>query len=355
MLFYLRRVNDAFARAGSWLATFGRRARHTLGRRLILVPLLCIISVLLYSGYVTQWKLFVIFDQGEMKVHGTYTRDYEAVLAEAGINLQSVDKASIPKGQISGIAAEIKLIRTAEVTVTLDGVTVPVTTLGGTVAEALQKAGYVPGSYDIIEPPPNTPVEDGMAIAVTRIEIRTVYEHFDIPFETIEQDSQYVNFGVSVTTVEGEDGRRTVEYEVVLQDGKEILKKELSDEIVKEAVAEVIVTGTGGTVKLKDGTNKRYTKRIDVICTAYTTERQVNKYNAIGNVARVGTIAVDPKYIPLRTNVYVTSRNGSWHYGEARTEDTGGKIKENIIDLYFDTWNECIQFGRRSGYLYILE
>jgi 3D (Asp-Asp-Asp) domain-containing protein len=53
--------------------------------------------------------------------------------------------------------------------------------------------------------------------------------------------------------------------------------------------------------------------------------------------------------------VVVTSRNGSWHYGEAIAEDTGGDpIKGYAIDLFFDTWEECRQFGVRNGYLYIL-
>ena len=68
----------------------------------------------------------------------------------------------------------------------------------------------------------------------------------------------------------------------------------------------------------------------------------------------MGTIAVDPTVIPLRTQVYVTSRDGSWVYGRAIAEDTGKGIKGNIIDLFFDTYVECITFGIRNGYLYIL-
>jgi 3D (Asp-Asp-Asp) domain-containing protein len=94
---------------------------------------------------------------------------------------------------------------------------------------------------------------------------------------------------------------------------------------------------------------------MEVVCTAYTTERQTNKLNALGRTARLGTIAVDPSVIPLRSRVFVTSRNGTWVYGEAVAEDTGGKIEGNIIDLFMDTHDECIRFGRRTGYLYILE
>ena len=33
----------------------------------------------------------------------------------------------------------------------------------------------------------------------------------------------------------------------------------------------------------------------------------------------------------------------------------GGVIKGNIVDLYYDTYNECIQFGRRKAVVYVLE
>lgn len=46
--------------------------------------------------------------------------------------------------------------------------------------------------------------------------------------------------------------------------------------------------------------------------------------------------------------------DGSFVYGCATAEDTGGAIKGNIIDLYFDTEDECWNFGRRAVNVYIL-
>ena len=38
----------------------------------------------------------------------------------------------------------------------------------------------------------------------------------------------------------------------------------------------------------------------------------------------------------------------------ATAEDIGGSIKGNIIDLYFDTFDECWIFGIRDCTVYIL-
>jgi 3D (Asp-Asp-Asp) domain-containing protein len=357
----LRRFADALGRTGAWFALFGRRLRYALTRRFVLAPVLAIVSLLFYAHYVTQFNFFIIFDQDRVTVHGTYTRDPELVLAEAGIFIDRADYVSLPQGLLSGGAAEIQIVRTSEVTVsvTLFGAAARVTLSGGTVADALAAAGYASdlreNVRDVITPASATPLEEGMEIAVIRYIVLTKVEIEDIPFDIIEQTSSSVNAGTSVITVEGELGQLESTYEVVLRDGEEIHRTEPRETLLKEPVTQIVVNGTGGTIRLQCGTYRRYTRRLEIVATAYTTERQVNKINAIGNIARVGTIAVDPKVIPLRIEVFVTSRNGTWVYGLARTEDTGGKIKGNIIDLYFDTWDECIQFGRRTGYLYILE
>ena len=83
-----------------------------------------------------------------------------------------------------------------------------------------------------------------------------------------------------------------------------------------------------------------------VEATAYTW---TGNRTATGTWPKVGTIAVDPKVIPLGTKVYVSG------YGFAVAEDTGGAIKNNIIDLYMDTNEACINWGRRNVTLYILE
>ena len=56
----------------------------------------------------------------------------------------------------------------------------------------------------------------------------------------------------------------------------------------------------------------------------------------------LSTIAVDKSIIPLGSKVYVSG------YGVAIASDTGGAIKGNIIDVYLNTYEECVQWGRRT-------
>lgn len=61
----------------------------------------------------------------------------------------------------------------------------------------------------------------------------------------------------------------------------------------------------------------------------------------VRNPNGLSTVAVDPKVIPLGSKVYVSG------YGVAIASDTGGAIKGHIVDVYFNTYNECINWGRR--------
>ncbi len=66
-----------------------------------------------------------------------------------------------------------------------------------------------------------------------------------------------------------------------------------------------------------------------------------NNITATGKEIKKGMVAVDPKIIPLGTQVEIKD------IGLFIAEDTGGKIKGNRIDIYFETKEEAKDFGRQ--------
>jgi hypothetical protein len=60
-------------------------------------------------------------------------------------------------------------------------------------------------------------------------------------------------------------------------------------------------------------------------------------------LAEEGTIAADTRYYPFGTKMYVPG------YGWGRVEDRGGGIKgPNRIDLFFDSHEDALYWGRRK-------
>jgi len=80
--------------------------------------------------------------------------------------------------------------------------------------------------------------------------------------------------------------------------------------------------------------------------TAYTW---TGNRTATGTWPSRGTVAVDPRVIPLGTELHIEG------YGSAVAADTGGAIQGQKIDLYMDSEHECLQWGRRKVEVRVME
>mgnify|MGYP004562010467 CR=1 FL=1 len=77
-------------------------------------------------------------------------------------------------------------------------------------------------------------------------------------------------------------------------------------------------------------------------CPCYECSEGYGTITATGAKAKSNhTIAVDPKIIPYGTIVII---NGI----EYMAEDCGGAIKGNRIDIFFDSHEETLKFGKRN-------
>lgn len=100
------------------------------------------------------------------------------------------------------------------------------------------------------------------------------------------------------------------------------------------------------------------TEPVEMIATAYTAgpestgKRPGMKDYGItrtGTQVKLGVCAVDPKYIPLGTSLFVGG------YGYCRAEDTGGKVKGYHVDVYMDKLKDALKFGREKRKVWILK
>lgn len=90
--------------------------------------------------------------------------------------------------------------------------------------------------------------------------------------------------------------------------------------------------------------------------TAYTDDVQSQGkwvgQTASGMKPQVGVVAVDPKVIPLGTKLYIEGYNNN---DICIAGDTGGAIKGNRLDLFFDTREEALKFGRQKVKIILVE
>jgi len=65
-------------------------------------------------------------------------------------------------------------------------------------------------------------------------------------------------------------------------------------------------------------------------------------FTARGTRTQLGTVAVDPRVIPMGSRLYIPG------YGWGRAVDTGGAIQGCKIDVWLPTLSQCLQWGVRD-------
>ena len=103
----------------------------------------------------------------------------------------------------------------------------------------------------------------------------------------------------------------------------------------------------------KNGIPVNYKKKITGTASAYSC----GTHTATGKAVKPGYIAVNPKQIPYGTKLFIRTPDGSYVYGYASAEDTGGFVAwgNTVADLYMSSNSQCISFGRRTIEIYILD
>lgn len=288
---------------------------------------------------------------------------------------------------------DITLSEDTTVTVRHEGSALTIQSRKESVSSLLSRLHIYPSDLEMI----------GVKLSDTGVEVNvssdlTYYEYTTekVSFTTRRAANPEMKEGEEKVVREGADGVRSSVYEVVWSNGVE-LSRQFVEELDTTAVERIVEYGTAkpapkpstkpsassdassatdasltepgetgggivsvsenadgsGVLHLKDGTSLNFSGVRSMSATAYTTGHGgVGTRTASGTAVHVGTVAVDKGVIPLGTRMYITASNGSVIYGLAVAEDTG--VKGNKIDLYYDTYDECIQFGRRTCTVYIL-
>lgn len=327
--------------------------------RIILVVVPVTVAVLLLSLTVFAKNTYYINDGDRVLVHLTYATDPAEILDEAGVELDSGDTYTT---QTVPGASEITVQRRQTVTVIRDGKATQVYTYGETLDALLKRQDWNLTSQEVLSLPLNTKTYHGMTVIVSKGE--TVRENYtlQIPFETVYCQDPNLAEGEEVVLVAGANGLMACTDLVCYVDGKEVSRSEEVRTVTHQPVNAVIAVGTAveqpgesGFITTHTGEVVRYLRSYNFKATAYSKhDPGCNEYTATGTKVRYGVVAVDPKVIPLGSKLYIKTNDGIYIYGYAVAEDTGASIKENRIDLYFDSIEECLRFGRRECTVYLL-
>ena len=262
--------------------------------------------------------------------------------------------------------------------------------------------GITPGTGDTLSCSSETQTYDGMTIELVHTETRIEEADTVVPYPVNYYEDPELEPEEEIVLVAGQNGLTHVKSEVTYRNGKEVSRVVVQETVQTKPVTQLVIRGvdrtimeqpadpepaeqaapaassgtasgssssgssssggsrydgsaetSGNVIMTSSGESYTYVDVMTCSATAYTCEGYVG-HTYSGTLARVGAIAVDPTVIPLGTKMYVVSNDGQYVYGYCVAEDIGGGIKGNKIDLYFDTYAECWDFGVRMCTVYIL-
>ncbi len=354
------------------------KQRNLLLRLATLILMLGVLAGL-FSQSVFARNSYVITDGENVTVHQSYSTDPDVILDEVGIELS--DEDTYTTSYDDGVS-RIDIQRMQLVTVDCRGRQQTVGTYGETVQQLLDRLEITVGDRDTISCDPAQLTYDGLRVDISHRETRYEESEVTLPYEVSYFEDQSLEPNEEIVLIEGMDGITCVKEQIVFENGREISREIVDTRVITEPVTKLVVRGpqtvlreqpdepeyivqtedtprkrgtiSGNTITTDVGVTYNYSYKLAVTCTAYSCEGRTG-ITATGTVARVGAVAVDPRYIPLGTKMYIVSNDGKYVYGYCVAEDTGGSIKGMKIDLYFDTVAECWDFGIRSCTAYIIE
>ena len=336
--------------------------------RLCAGVLILVFTVLLLSRQAFAKNTYIINDGAQVFTYESYATDPYAVLSEIGLQLGANDTCTSETGLNN---TTLTIQRSAAVTLDYHGQTMEVLSTGETVSQLLARLNIYPDENDTLSVNPDRQVQDGMFIQVQQVIQEEQCYTAVIPHETTYCYSDALPEGTEQVMTEGQNGELLRTALVTYVNAEETRREILSETVTVNPVTQVIAVGTGlredglvregklvideDTITLPTGEVLTYTGTMQVRASGYThTDAGCDMITKTGTTVRVGTVAVDPRYIPYGTRMFIVSNDGSYIFGISVAEDCGGAIKGDRVDLYFPTTSECFQFGRRNCTVYFL-
>lgn len=279
----------------------------------------------------------------------------EEVLNRTGITLAENQSVTPSLNTVIQGDMNIYVYNAKTVKLITNGTEMSVKAPEGTVENALNILGYSVTDDDILSVDKNAQIEDGMKITLKKVKYVDEVSTEKIAYDTVEKDSDEILTGESEVSQKGVDGEKQVTKRCKYIDGKYDSTKVIDEKVTKEPVDKIVLNGTKkATTTDSSGAPVSYRYMVSGSGTAYTAAP--GSLTATGAEVYEGGVAVNPAIIPYGSKLYIEAADGSHVYGYATAIDTGGALMDgsSIVDLFYFSYDDCVNFGRRDVNVYVL-
>lgn len=315
-------------------------------KSIFLIASLMVVGLLLGSLVVALQKPVTVAVDGKLlKTRVLFAGKVEDILAKNDIVLGKED--TVQPSMDTAVKKNMKIVitRAFKVKVIADGKDKTIYTTPVPIKEAISKAGIKLGDKDIVKTLPAVKVSPNQEIEIIRVAEKEIKVEEPIPYGDERVDDPTLEKGLTKTVKAGVNGVASNTVKVTFYNGKEGKREIIATETLVQPQNRVVAMGSITAVS-RGGERMDIKEARYMQATAYT---YTGFRTATGLSPAVGMVAVDPSVIPMGSRLYIEG------YGYARAADTGGAVKGNKIDLFMEEYSQCINWGRRSVKVYILQ
>ncbi|MCP4538059.1 MAG: DUF348 domain-containing protein [Chloroflexi bacterium] len=297
---------------------------------------------------------FTLHDDGRAETFYTTAPTIGEALRRVGLMLYMADGVEPGLGERMSTGLDVHVNRSIPVTVQVDGRILRARTHRERVNDVLSDLGVVLTGRDYTTPTLESALGEDATIRVVRVSERFLTFQEPIPFDVAWQPDPDLEIDYDRVMQDGARGILEKRIRIRYEDGHEI-SREIDDQYVAiPPTTKILGYGTNIIVRTLNTSSGpvEYWRTIRMLATSYSagtagTSPSSPWYGrtATGMVMRHGIVAVDPRMIDLRSQVYVPD------YGVGLAGDTGGAIKGKRIDLGYDDDNLVLWYRWVDVYL----
>jgi uncharacterized protein YabE (DUF348 family)/3D (Asp-Asp-Asp) domain-containing protein len=350
------------------------------------VIITCVIGTA--SSFVFAKEVKVTVDNKERVLSGGMFQNVGDILEQNGIKLGDDYSANVDPNSVLLTVGNIEVKSVASGELTYDGKTVIYKSDAETVGDLIDEYGIQLGDLDRVVPSKSATLEDGQAVKVIRVKVAELPSRQVINYTTQNKDNPELEAGKTKVVQVGVNGESSVVERVLYEDGIETKREVIYDQIVKDPIPEIVEVGTkAATANTAPATQTQVvvttpavqapvaetpaveTPTVTTTPAAATpvetttaipenavkTTIQCTAYTATGNATASGVMPTANHTVaawsglPFGTKIYIPALGITY-----TVEDRGGAVTEGIVDIYMDTYEQCIQFGRQNLEAYII-
>lgn len=223
------------------------------------------------------------------------------------LSLKEGDSIFPSEGTVLFSGAHIIIVRAHAMIARVDGREIILHTQALSVGQGLDESDITVDEDDIVSPGRDTFAENGIKIVITRVKIEEQSVDKLVTFDKKVNEDDKLSWRKTIVMRKGEKGINRLTYRVSTYDGKEVNRKLLKTETIKEPVTEITTQGT------------------------YVKVGKTHK-GAASWYAFTGTLSAANPWLPIGSYVRVTNlENGKSII--VRINDRGPFVPGRIVDL----------------------